>query len=247
MRLEHYDAGTPCWVDLCTTDTTAAAGFYRALFGWDTGPAEEDTHRMCDLDGAPVAGMMIAGDGVPVAWNTFVAVDDADATTRKVGAAGGQTIQEPVDVGPHGRLAVYADPAGQVISAWQPKAHPGALRVNEPGTLIWTELVSAEPDRVIPFYRSVFDWTPDAQDYGGTTYTAWQSGAKIVGNLRKPDAATEPQWLPYFAVADPDAAVRTVTELGGAVGVPATDTPAGRMAVVQDPQGATFAVIGAPG
>jgi predicted enzyme related to lactoylglutathione lyase len=47
----------------------------------------------------------------------------------------------------------------------------------------------------------------------------------------------------YFAVEDVDAAAKRVEELGGKVAVPPTDTPAGRFAVVNDPQGAVFSII----
>jgi predicted enzyme related to lactoylglutathione lyase len=47
----------------------------------------------------------------------------------------------------------------------------------------------------------------------------------------------------YVEVADTDAAVAKVSELGGAVMVPGTDFPGGRFAVVADPQGAPFGVM----
>jgi predicted enzyme related to lactoylglutathione lyase len=50
-------------------------------------------------------------------------------------------------------------------------------------------------------------------------------------------------WAVYFAVADADATVAKVTELGGAVVVPPTDIPQGRFAMLVDPQGAAFNVI----
>jgi uncharacterized protein len=50
-------------------------------------------------------------------------------------------------------------------------------------------------------------------------------------------------WMVYFAVADPDATVARLTELGGAVRVPPSDIPIGRFAVVADPQGAFFSII----
>jgi predicted enzyme related to lactoylglutathione lyase len=52
-----------------------------------------------------------------------------------------------------------------------------------------------------------------------------------------------PHWMVYFAVDDIDAAAARVEELGGRVAVPPTDTPAGRFAVVNDPQGAVFSII----
>jgi predicted enzyme related to lactoylglutathione lyase len=50
--------------------------------------------------------------------------------------------------------------------------------------------------------------------------------------------------MPYFAVADCEAAVARAGEGGGMVFVPPMDIPGvGRFAVLADPQGAVFAVI----
>lgn len=60
-----------------------------------------------------------------------------------------------------------------------------------------------------------------------------------------PDGAPA-HWLAYFSVADADAAVAAAEQGGGVVVLPAEDTPFGRMAVLRDPFGATFAVIRTP-
>jgi uncharacterized protein len=46
----------------------------------------------------------------------------------------------------------------------------------------------------------------------------------------------------YFATDDLEAATRKVEELGGAIMLPPTPVPAGRIAVARDPQGAYFAL-----
>jgi predicted enzyme related to lactoylglutathione lyase len=52
-----------------------------------------------------------------------------------------------------------------------------------------------------------------------------------------------PHWLNYIGTPDVDATVRQAVEFGGKVVTPAADVPrVGRMAVLQDPQGAMFAV-----
>ena len=51
-------------------------------------------------------------------------------------------------------------------------------------------------------------------------------------------------WAVYLRVDDTDAAVKTTTELGGAVVMPAEDTPYGRIAMVSDPTGAHFRLVG---
>ena len=47
-------------------------------------------------------------------------------------------------------------------------------------------------------------------------------------------------WRVYWEVDDVDAAIATVTGLGGSVLMPAQDTPYGRLAQVADPAGAAF-------
>lgn len=50
-------------------------------------------------------------------------------------------------------------------------------------------------------------------------------------------------FLTYFAVADRDRAVETATRLGGRITASPLDSPYGRTAVLQDDQGAAFAVL----
>lgn len=53
-----------------------------------------------------------------------------------------------------------------------------------------------------------------------------------------------PHWLVYFAVTDCDATAAMAQDLGGTILVSPTDIPdVGRFAVLQDPQGAVFAII----
>src|SRR4051812_5037615 len=54
-------------------------------------------------------------------------------------------------------------------------------------------------------------------------------------------------WMIYFAVTDCDAAAVRAAELGGTVSVPPSDIPAGRFAVLGDPQGGFFSVIAPSG
>jgi predicted enzyme related to lactoylglutathione lyase len=50
--------------------------------------------------------------------------------------------------------------------------------------------------------------------------------------------------MPYFRVTDVDASANKAKELGANLRVPPTDIPnVGRFSVVQDPQGAVFAII----
>jgi predicted enzyme related to lactoylglutathione lyase len=53
-----------------------------------------------------------------------------------------------------------------------------------------------------------------------------------------------PHWLAYFGVSSCDSSAKKATTLGGKLIVPPSDIPdVGRFAVVQDPQGAVFAIF----
>ena len=57
-------------------------------------------------------------------------------------------------------------------------------------------------------------------------------------------ASAPPAWTLYFAVSDTDEAAASVTDLGGTVVSPPTDTPFGRMAIAAGPFGEVFALMG---
>ena len=52
------------------------------------------------------------------AWNTYVWVDDVEATAAVVRGAGGTVVAEPFDVMDAGRMAVVADPNGAVFGLY---------------------------------------------------------------------------------------------------------------------------------
>lgn len=244
--------GVPSWVDLATPDLEGARAFYSALFGWTPVPSPEPeaggyTNFM--LDGKAVAGVgPIMGEAQPPAWTTYVSTADVDETTNLVEKAGGQVLMAPMDVMQYGRMAVYLDPTGAAIAAWQAGVHVGAELVNVPGSLTWNELATRDPEAAKTFYGEVFGWRAEESIMDKTGYTTWKLGDREVGGMMPmlgeewpPDLP--PHWMVYFAVADTDATVAEATELGGIVTVGATDLPVGRFAVIGDPQGAFFSVI----
>jgi predicted enzyme related to lactoylglutathione lyase len=251
-EISEHAPGTPSWVDLASPDPDASARFYGGLFGWtapDPGPVEETGgYRMLQRDGRDVAGLgPTQAPDQPAMWTTYVSTDDADAVTAKVQEAGGRVLMEPLDVLGAGRMAVFADAGGAVISVWQPQSHSGAAVVNEPGSLCWNELATRDIEEAKRFYAAVFGWSADTNASGDTSYTEWKLGDRTVGGMIQMNdewpAEVPAHWMVYFAVEDIDAATRKVEELGGRISVPPTDTPAGRFSVVNDLHGAVFSII----
>ncbi|WTW92269.1 VOC family protein [Streptomycetaceae bacterium NBC_01309] len=250
---EPYAQGTPCWVDLMAADQQAAIDYYSDLLGWngEVGPPEFGGYSICELRGKAVAGIgpAMSMDGAPpppTAWTTYLAVDDIEETAAKVTANGGMLLMPPMQVGEHGHMLVCADPSGAVVGAWQRIGFLGAQRVNEPGALVWNELNTRDLDKALPFYEGVFGVTfesmPEMPSYRGML-----AHGRVVGGAQAiPDdapAEMPAHWLTYFAVDDTDSVVAAAIHARSTLLMPAFDMSAGRMAVIQDPQGGVFAVL----
>lgn len=249
-EFKSYPPGTPSWVDLGSSDLPASKAFYCALFGWEVvdGGPDSGGYDMFQKQDKNVAGLgPLMAQNQPPAWTTYVSVEDADATTAKVTAAGGTVLVAPMDVLDVGRMAVFLDPTGAAIALWQPRAHHGADLANEPGTFTWNELQTRDVEAAKAFYRSVFGWGAHTSEDGLMPYTEWKRGEDSVGGMMEMPDEVPPQipayWLVYFAVEDCDATVTKAAGLGGTTLMPPMDVTPGRFAVLSDPTGAVFAVI----
>jgi predicted enzyme related to lactoylglutathione lyase len=248
----QYTPGTFSWTDLNTTDQDAAKAFYSALFGWEITdmPAGEDVvYSMAAIDGKWVGAISPQPQqqrdaGVPPAWNSYVTVTDVDESAARAAELGATVHAPPFDVMEAGRMAVVQDPQGAWFELWQPKDHIGAGLVNAPGALAWNELGSPDVDGSATFYGDLLGWTTSPMEGADPPYLVVSNGdGHSNGGIRPPaPPGTPPFWLVYFGSADLDVSLAKVSELGGNVLVGATDIGIARIAVVQDGQGAAFAM-----
>ncbi len=253
-KRESYEPGTFCSVDLATTDADAAKRFYGGLFGWegeDVHPAEGMTYTILRLNGDAVGGMF-QREGLEEAggphWISYVSTGSADEVARRAAELGGETVEEPFDILDVGRMTAVKDPTGSGVAVWQPGTYAGAERVNEPGFLTWNELATDDTGAALAFYQGLFSWSGEAMETGGgPEYTVIKLDGRSNGGLRRlsPEeerAGVQPYWMPYFAVESLQTTVDRCHEHGGRKLYGPAELPAGRIAVLQDPQGATFAI-----
>ena len=118
-----------------------------------------------------------------------------------------------------------------------------------PGTFSWTDLTTPDQGTAKQFYEALFGWQADDQPIGeGMVYSLMKvDGMDVAAISPQPqqqrDAGAPPVWNSYVTVESADAALALALELGGQVHADAFDVfDAGRMGVVQDPQGAFFLV-----
>ena len=253
--IDSYQQGTPSWVDLTTTDQSGAKAFYQAVFGWsyeDNPIGDGIYYTMARLDGHDVAGISPMPDErpphMPPTWNTYLTVDDVDATVERVAQAGGSVLAPPFDVMESGRMAVIADPTGAAVSFWQAEDHIGATVKDTPGSITWNECFTDDIETAAKFYDAVIGTSHSSADTGDPEpYTTLEvDGQGVAGFFFKDPEAhgrMPNMWLVYFASADIDDTVKRIIGADGKVLNGPFDTPFGQVIVAQDPQGAVFQAI----
>lgn len=115
------------------------------------------------------------------------------------------------------------------------------------GCFSWAELTTTDPAAAAQFYAQLFGWEVKAPLAEMGDYRIVNVGGVGVAGIMPPPPgapAMPPNWGCYVTVNDTDETVKKCLSLGGKVLVPAMDVPTvGRMAVLQDPQGAMLSVI----
>jgi predicted enzyme related to lactoylglutathione lyase len=247
----EYAPGTFSWADLSTTDQEGAKRFYQGLFGWevDDQPVGEGVvYSLMRKGGKRAAAISPQPEqqreaGVPPLWNSYVTVEDADASAERAGGLGATLHSPPFDVMDVGRMAVIQDPQGAFFMIWQPRASFGAEVVNEPGALTWNELSTSDMDAAASFYGDLFGWKLDPFEGSSDPYLVIKNQDRGNGGIRPLDPpGMPPNWLVYFATEEIESGMAKAAELGGTIVAGPVDIGIAKVAVVQDPQGATFAL-----
>jgi predicted enzyme related to lactoylglutathione lyase len=123
------------------------------------------------------------------------------------------------------------------------------VKSHKPGAFSWADLATTDQAAAKKFYSNLFGWkTQDTPMPQGGAYTMGEIRGHSVSGIstQMPDqvkAGIPPHWTAYFTVQNVDESLKKASTLGGKVLMPATDVmDVGRMAVIQDPSGAPFAI-----
>ena len=248
-----FVTNAPVWIDLSSTDPAGARDYYKKLFGWTAEPEKDPNaggYALARIGGKDVAGIGGTQDpNGPSAWMVYIGTSDAAATAKKVEAAGGKVVAPPFEVLDSGTMAVFQDPSGAFIAAWQPKTMNGFEVVRKPNAYSWAELNARGFEKAADFYHKVFGWgqkkSPMGEGQGD--YTEFKLGDESIGGGMEMNPMVPEQvpsyWMVYFGVADVDKSHDKAKSLGGQEMVPPQDFPGGRFSILSDPQGAMFGLM----
>ena len=141
------------------------------------------------------------------------------------------------------------------FSVHQPRSRNKKNKINmdptesKHGQFSWNELLTTDPAAATKFYTQLFGWTTQEWPTPDFIYTVVKvSGADMGqgGIMPIPPHAQgmPPAWISYVTVDDVDASAKLAEKLGGKIMVGPQDIPeVGRFAVLNDPQGASIAII----
>ena len=117
------------------------------------------------------------------------------------------------------------------------------------GEVSWNELITTNTRAAATFYGKLFGWqaapfTPQGAPPGGPPYTLFKidpNSMGVGGMMQAQHPEMHAQWIPYVVVDNVDTALARATKLGAKSCLPVTSIgDIGRIAVIQDPQGATI-------
>ena len=247
------------WYDITSNDAAATQAFYCGVMGWTAADAglKDRSYTIFSQGAMPVAGLAqitpaMDATGAIERWRGHIGVDNVDAYSARVEAAGGTIQRMPQDIPDVGRFAVIADPHGAMcilFSSVNTEQRPHTAAPGAPGHIGWHELHAGDRESAFAFYSGLFGWTDGGTHDMGPMgiYQMFATREVPVGGMmtKTPDmqAAT---WLYYFNVERVDAAVERVKRHGGTILLEPHEVPGGSwITQCLDSQGAMFALVGA--
>lgn len=116
-----------------------------------------------------------------------------------------------------------------------------------PGTFGWNELITSDIAAAKNFYQSMFGWDSETKTIApGWDYTLFKKGETMVCGMIaiSPEMGPmKPQWLSYVMSEDIDADLTKARAAGATILKDTMEVPnTGTLAIIQDPQGACFAL-----
>jgi hypothetical protein len=261
-------AGRPIWYELMTPDPGAVAPFYKATLGWDIQgqgtetPSGHPYWMIGRADGGHAGGVILLTpemqmSGGTAAWIPYFDVDDVDATVETARSLGAQVWLPPMtmDVG---TMAMLGDPQGASFYVMdpvpppdQPDAQSDVFQSKTPGHCWWNELETTDEPGATGFYTGLFGWgaeqTMPMGDNGD--YRFIEAGGEQIGAINPwmADYMTV-GWLPYFGVADIDAARAAAEANAGTIKQDVHEVPGGDFIfMATDPAGAPVGFVGPKG
>jgi uncharacterized protein len=190
-------------------------------------------------------------------WLTYFHVEDLDAAVDKAKTLGAAVWMAPRRI-EAGTIALLSDPQGAPFYLMNPVPPPGkpdaksdVFEPRSPGHCWWNELETTDEPAATAFYKALFGWSADdampVGDRGDYRLVALDGVTLGAINPWMPEWIPV-SWLPYFGVADIEAACAAAEGAGGTIRHDVREVPGGDFIfTASDPAGAPVGFVGPKG
>ena len=241
--------GKLVWVDLVTTDPSAAVEFYSSVFGWQPKYFADKNYIELSHNDRVMSSVVRYEDDDAVdgdaRWLVSISVTDVDASLKKVAENGGEVLESATDLPDRGRYAVIGDSQGAVLMLLRATGGDPIEDLQKLNEWAWAELWTDDPEAAVNFYQAIVGYNslrvPDSD--GGERILLGTDGNARATVVPLPWDDVEPNWIPYIPVSSASETLQRITDTGGAVLVKSGDNlNAVSVAIVMDPTGGVFAI-----
>jgi len=254
----EYLPGKIIWADLFSSNVETSRNFYQQLFGWEWREItpQPEGYGMFYLDDVPMAGLAYRaapeGHEQYGRWIHYLSVPDVAAAETFTTERGGRSLLSRVGQYPaRGDFAILAGPDKALFGVMRAAGGDPGDYAAWPNEWIWWQLYSENVDGSTEFYASLAGLETFENEMTDLTADIFLASQGYLRGAVAPlsDAAKEkdtaPTWLGFIRVEDPAAAAAKATSLGGTVLYgPDPEMMDGNLAIISDPTGGTFAVMG---
>jgi len=205
------------WHDLLTHDTNKSKQFYAQLFGWRF--EESGSYSVIFNNDKKIGGILEvkpkSKTDSEAVWLASMSVANIDSAISLTKSSGGQILKGPFDMKARGRGVLIKDPQGaQLILLNSHNSDPVDDEIKV-GDWLWNEIWTHSPDKTLSFYSQLGQYNTVLQNKAYhilINEEQWRAGIRQVF-----DKDIKVRWVPTIRVADPNALLDKVKELGGQV------------------------------
>ncbi|MEE8198215.1 MAG: VOC family protein [Thermoplasmata archaeon] len=117
---EALKPGSIVHIELPVKDRDRAKKFYGDLFGWKFQDVPEMDYTLFETANGPGGGLFVPQEGqFDKGALNYILVDDIEAKSKEIEAAGGEVIGPTVEMPGRGWWAVFTDPEGTTLAIFQ--------------------------------------------------------------------------------------------------------------------------------
>ncbi len=243
----NYNYGQFVWHDLITPNPQQAMDFYAELFGWTykTFGKEELPYHVIYSGDEAIGGIISLNVKTHPSgeWLSSVSVPDVDKAVAYNTQKGGKTLFKPSNFKGRGRSALVQDPEGAYVSFIHSESGDPEFQIKN-NSWLWNELWTNDLEASLKYYKGVGPYEIEEIKEGKVPYFMMKSKEKkLCGMMKNPVEKMRSAWLPYIKVENIEEVSSRAASLGAVLMLePQTEIRDGSVAIIQDPNGAPFAV-----